>query len=55
MREAYRIKTLQAKAALACWQYPIRLLSCATEHDLVMYHGGPGWGRLGSLISELAW
>jgi len=32
---------VQANAAFACWQYPTFFLLEVTEHDLVMYHGGP--------------
>ena len=41
-------------AALACIQYPFKAGFTGAPQDLVIYHGGPGCGCLGSVMSEPA-
>lgn len=51
----YHMRMATAKAPLACWQNPRTAPVCATEQLCVMYHGAPGCGCWGSLMSEPAW
>lgn len=51
----YQSKIVTANVALACLQYPLRFGFTGGPHDFVIYHGAPGCGCSGSLISDAAW
>lgn len=48
---AYITRMTMAKSPFACWQYGISDFTAATLQLFVRYHGGPGWGCLGSDMS----
>ena len=50
----HHMSTVTAKAPLACLQYPTRSLLIGGPQLLVMYHGAPGCGCFGSLMSGAA-
>ena len=49
------MRVVIARAALACSQNVMLDWKCATSQLFVMYHGAPGCGRFGSLMSDDVW